>query len=177
MVRRSRALRTLVSILILSLVLSLWLAWKAGTQTREAKARDAEIEFAFKLLAADAGKAARSRDPKAGWSVGHTTLVPSAAEDWDDDKFDAVRTRAVEAIEAFLDTSRIEEDAFVDDRAAIWRTGKAALAYDPAKSSLLIMDSQENVERVFTFLNSLGFRAPAFPTSTPTPGPRLRPIS
>ena len=109
-------------------------------------------------------------------------LEPIPGKNWNPDELEALRARAIEAIEDYLDTSRIELDdslkAFNDHVSDRHLTGEASLGIESDTPSLIVSDRLANVQRVDGFLKSLGFVGiRSVPTPTPTPTPERRPIS
>ena len=155
--KRNRALLILSAI---SLIVSVFLFWFSTRETPPSG--NGKIESAFTLLAADAPKAALARDRDAERYLSLFNLKSLLDEDLSREEFETLRGRAVEAIESFRDTTPTEEGR-------MW--------FDSTTSQLTIIDTPENVRRIATFLESLGFPAHMPPTPTPTPTPGLRPIS
>ena len=87
----------------------------------------------------------------------------------------------MEAIESYLDTSRIEMDdsnlLFGDHMHDVREIGGASLGIHSETSILTIADQSANIQKVDEFLVSLGFVGWRTSTPTPTPTPQRRPIS
>ena len=113
--------------------------------------------------------------------VAFLRLDPIPGKNWEPGELEALRTQAVEAIESYLDTSRIDLDgpliSLNDHMLTGLETGEASLGIDSVTPSLLVSDRSANVQRVNTFLKSIGFVGGIMLTPTPTPTPQLRPIS
>ena len=139
----------------------------------------------FALLESDAQRAALARG--SGGRRRRTgallSLEPIPGKNWKPDELEALRARAVEAIEDYLDTSRIELDdpdsikSFNGRLSGRRGTGEASLGIQSNTPSLRVFDMSANVRSVNGFLKSLGFVGGIVPTPTPTPTPQRRPIS
>lgn len=151
------AVLILLAAALVSLVFVLWTSWRDASGTE-----NEEVEYAIALLAADARRAALIENEGAGLYVGTFRLDSSRDGEISHEELNALRAKAVGAIESFQETSQSEDGR-------LW--------FDASTSQLTIIDTAENVMRMGRFLESLGFpvRIVTTPTSTPTPG--LRPIS
>ena len=115
------------------------------------------------------------------------SLEPIPGKIWKPDELEALRARAVDAIEDYLDTSRFEiqwqgssgiEELIREPSRNFLKTGNAALGID--SGNLIVSDAMENVRRVDSFLKSLGFVGSGgfqFPTPMPTSTTQRRPVS